>query len=454
MEDGNVERNEPSWSPAGTTRPLRPAYHGENSMSTIDRERLLQRFLRYVQVDTTADDRTDDYPSSDGQRELGRIVAGELTAIGLHGVRHDEWGLVWAGLPGTVDRAPTIAFNAHFDTSPETTGAGVSPQVIESYDGGDIVLPGDRNRVITVAANPELESLVGKTLITSDGTTLLGADDKAGLAVIVETLAWLVEHPDHARCPVRVVFTCDEEIGRGVQHLDVERLEAVAAYTLDGPGADQIDIETFSADLAVVTIEGVNIHPSIAKDRMVNAIRGVGHFLTQLPNDRLSPETTEGRQGFLHPYQISGGVDRTEIRILLRDFDTERLNDHAGLLHTAAEATETAFPGMTVRVDIQRQYRNLGDGLAREPRAVQYAVAAHQRLDREPKLSVIRGGTDGSLMTEKELPTPNLATGQHNPHSPLEWACLDEMVAAAEVLIELVRVWAEDPLSEGVELAG
>ena len=422
-------------------------------MPQVDRNRLLDRFLRYVQVDTTADDRSTSYPSSEGQLELGRLVRDELRAFGLDNARQDEWGLVWASIPGSDEGGPAIALNAHFDTSPETTGAGVKPQIIESYAGGDIVLPGDASKIITVDANPELEALHGKTLITTDGTTLLGADDKAGIAIIVETLNWLVEHPGHVRCPVRVVFTCDEEIGRGVEHLDVRQLEAAAAYTLDGPGANQIDIETFSADLAVVTIDGINIHPSIAKGRMVNAIRGAGFFLAQLPNDRLSPETTDERQGFLHPYQMEGGVDQTTIRILLREFDTDRLQEHAALLEKIAVRTEQAFPGMKVDVDVKPQYRNLGDGLAREPRAVQYAVAAHQRLDRDPDLSIIRGGTDGSLMTEKGLPTPNLASGQHTPHSPLEWACLDEMVAAVEVLIELVRVWAEDPAQDAVQLA-
>ncbi len=412
-------------------------------MTRIHGDRLLDRFLQYVRIDTTANDATNDYPSSPGQWELGKLLVRQLEEIGACDVRQDAHGLVWARVPANVEGAPAIAFNAHLDTSPETTGAGVRPQVISPYSGGDIVLPGDPSQVIRVVETPDLDMMIGRTLITTDGTTLLGADDKAGLAIIVEGVATLLEHPQLPRPELRIVFTCDEEIGRGTQHLDVRELEAVVAYTFDGPGADQIDVETFSADLATVTFQGVNIHPSIAKDKMINAVRGAGLFVAALPRHERSPESTEGRQGFLHPYKIEGGVDTCRLSVLLRDFDTECLEDHAELLRTTASQVERSLPGIRVTIDIEPQYRNLADGLRREPRAVDYAVAAHQRLGRKAKLSIIRGGTDGSLMTEQGLPTPNLSSGQHTPHSKLEWACLEEMIAATELMIELAAVWAE-----------
>jgi tripeptide aminopeptidase len=313
--------------------------------------------------------------------------------------------------------------------------------VIDHYPGGDLALPGDPSRVIRTADNPELETLLGQTIITSDGTTLLGADDKAGVAVIMETAAYLAEHAEIEHGPVRLCFTCDEEVGRGVDKLDLDQIGAVACYTLDGQGADTIDVETFSADLAAVTVRGVNIHPSIAKGRMTNAVRAAADFLDRLPRDRLSPETTDDREGFLHPYEIGGGVAQLKLRILLRDFDAAKLEEQTELLHGAAAATMAEFPQAKIDVVLQRQYRNMTEGLAREPRAVAYAQRALEQLGRQAELTIVRGGTDGSRLTELGLPTPNLATGQHNPHSPLEWACLEQMVAAAEWLVALAEVW-------------
>jgi tripeptide aminopeptidase len=259
----------------------------------------------------------------------------------------------------------------------------------------------------------------------------------------MEMAAHLMEHPEIPHGPVRVLFTCDEEIGHGIDHVDIAALGAAVCYTLDGQGAGEIDVETFSADLATVRVRGVNIHPSIAKDRMVNALRAAGEFLASLPREGMSPETTADRQGFLHPYTIEGGVAEATIKIILRDFDTAELANKADLLRQLAREVEAAHPGSRIEIEIKKQYRNLGEGLAREPRAVEFAVAAHRRLGREPKLTIIRGGTDGSQLTEKGLPTPNLSTGEHNPHSPLEWTCLEEMTAACEMLVELVQVWGE-----------
>ncbi|QDU92945.1 peptidase T [Lignipirellula cremea] len=407
----------------------------------MNTERLLQRFLRYVQIDTTAVSDADCYPSSLGQLELGRLLREELQAMGAESPVQDEHGIVTATIPGNTT-APAIALNAHLDTSPETTGAGVKPQVIRNYAGGDLVLPGDPTKVIRESENPELAKLHGATLITTDGRTLLGGDDKAGVAVIMETAEWLLEHPEIPHGPVRVLFTCDEEIGHGVDHVDVPGLNATVGYTLDGAGAGEIDVETFSADQAVVVVRGVNIHPSIAKGQMVNAIRAAADFVAALPAD-LAPETTADRQGFLHPWRISGGVAETTLHILLRDFDSPRLEEFARLLQETAAQVQQQHPGSEITVRVDRQYRNLGDGLKREPRAVACVEQAYQRLGRPYRQTLVRGGTDGSLLTEKGLPTPNLSTGQHKIHSPLEWACLDEMQQAGELLIELCQVWAE-----------
>jgi tripeptide aminopeptidase len=412
---------------------------------TIDRQRLLDRFLAYVQIHTTANPDTEEYPSSPGQWDLGRLLMGQLRDMGLKDVQQNEHGLVLATIPATsgVD-CPVVAFNSHLDTSPEASGENVQPQVIENYSGGDIVLPGDPRQSIRVRENPELDQLQGCTLITTDGTTLLGGDDKAGVAIIMESAAYLMEHPEIRHGEIRLLFTCDEEVGRGVDHVDLKELAADVGYTLDGPGANTIDVETFSADEATVTIRGINIHPSIAKNRMVNAIRVAAAFIDALPRDTLAPEVTEGREGFLHPYRIfEGQVDEVVLKILLRDFDTPHLTDHAERLREAARQVQQEFPGSQVEIEIRPQYRNLSDGLRREPRATAYAEVAHQRLGRQAARAIIRGGTDGSRLTELGLPTPNLSSGQHNPHSPLEWVCLDEMVAAVEVIAELVQVWAE-----------
>jgi tripeptide aminopeptidase len=339
--------------------------------------------------------------------------------------------------------APTIAWIAHVDTSPETSGRNVKPVVHRDYGGGDIVLPGDPRQVIRVKDNPELAALKGKTLVTTDGTTLLGADDKAGVAVIMEAAAHLAAHPDVPHGPVRVCFTCDEEIGHGVDHLDLAKLGAKVAYTLDGGGTGEIDGETFSADLAVVTITGVNVHPGLAKGRMINAVRLASLFLDRLPRQVLSPETTEERQGFLHPYRIEGGVAEVTMRILLRDFETPRLADKAEVLHTAARSVTAEFPQARIDVKVTPQYRNMAEWLIKEPRAVAFAEEAMRRAGLTPRLTIVRGGTDGSRLTELGLPTPNLSCGEHNLHSPLEWTCLEEMETAVRVLVELARVWGQ-----------
>lgn len=423
---------------------IKPSNHPFDKCSAImNSQRLLERFLRYVRIDTTAVPDSGRYPSSAGQLVLGKLIAEELRTIGLREVEQDAHGLVWGTLPPSVERAgDAFALCAHFDTSPETTGKNVKPQVWPNYDGSDLTLPGDKTKVLRTADNPELLRCRGGTIVTTDGTTLLGADDKAGLAVIVESLAHLAEHPELPHGSIRVCFTCDEEIGHGVDHVDPKKLNVACCYTLDGGGRDEIDVETFSADMATVTVRGINIHPSIGKGRMVNAVRGASAFIDRLPHDRLSPETTDGRDGFVHPYMISGGVAETVVHLLLRDFDSAQLREQEQLLRATAAAVEQEFPRLKIDVAVTTQYRNMADGLPREPRAVAYAEQAHRNLGRAFRRTIIRGGTDGSRLTEIGVPTPNLSTGEQNPHSPLEWCCLEDLVAAAEHLVELAQVWA------------
>jgi tripeptide aminopeptidase len=407
-------------------------------------ESLLERFCRYVRIDTQANEAAGTYPSSPGQLLLGRLLLDELLALGLSDAEQDQHGILWATVPATVSRTvPVIAFNAHLDTSPETSGHDVRPIIHRNYDGQDIVLPNDQTKVLRVADNPELGRLKGKTIVTTDGTTLLGGDDKGGVAVIMETAAYLMAHPEIPHGPVRVCFTCDEEIGHGVDHVDLKKLGAQVCYTLDGGGTGEIDVETFSADLALVTITGINIHPSIGKGRMVNAVRLAGMFLDRLPKQMLAPEVTDERDGFLHPYRIEGGVAEVTLRILLRDFDTPKLAEQAQLLHAAAKLLMAEYPKARIEVRVTPQYRNMADGLHKEPRAVEFAEMAMRRAGLEPKRSIVRGGTDGSRLTELGLPTPNLSTGEHNIHSPLEWTCLEEMETAVKVLVELARAWNE-----------
>lgn len=404
---------------------------------------LLDRFCRYVKVETTAVEETDSYPSSPGQRELGKILAAELQALKLMEVLIDEHGIVTATIPATVDGAPTIAWFAHVDTSPETTARNVKPIVHQNYDGKDIILPGDTSKVIRVAETEGLADLKGKTIITTDGTTLLGADDKAGVAVVMTAAAHLLSNPAIKHGPIRILFTCDEEVGRGTDKLNVDKIDAVCAYTLDGEAAGIIENETFSADLALVTITGYNIHPGLATGKMINSIRLAGLFLSRMPWQRLAPETTADRDGFLHPYVIAGGVDEVKLRVLLRSFDSSELPHQAEILHNVAASILAEHPKAKINIDVKKQYRNMVEALQREPRAVNLAAEAVRRVGLEPKFESIRGGTDGSRLSEMGLPTPNLSTGMHNFHSPLEYACLEEMETAVKVLLELAGLWGK-----------
>jgi tripeptide aminopeptidase len=407
-------------------------------------ESLLDRFIRYVKIDTTAVEEAARYPSSPGQLEMGKLLARELGGMGVTDAAADENGIVLATIPGNVAGAPVIAFVAHMDTSPESSGANVTPIIHRDYEGGDIVLPGDSSKVIRRADSPVLGDLIGKTLITTDGKTLLGADDKAGIAVIMKAVEQFMSDPSLPHGPIRIAFTCDEEVGRGVEKLTPEMLGAIAAYTLDGESAGSIENETFSADLAVVTIKGKNIHPGLAKDKMVNSIRLAAEFVARMPWENLSPEATEGREGFLHPYVIEGGVAETKIRILLRSFVEAGLDEERQILREIAQSLQLKHPKAAIDIEIKRQYRNMIDALEKEPRAVSLALEAVQSVGLSPVLESIRGGTDGSRLSEMGLPTPNLGVGMHNFHSPLEYACLEEMEKAVDVVVTLAQLWSAE----------
>jgi tripeptide aminopeptidase len=346
-------------------------------------------------------------------------------------------------VPGNVKSAPTIAWLAHMDTSPEVSGKNVKPILHQKYNGQDIVLPGDKTKVIRVSEAEFLAGLKGKTIITSDGTTLLGADDKAGVAIIMTAAAELMSNAKIKHGPIRIVFTCDEEVGRGCERLNPRMIGAACAYTLDGEDEGLIENETFSADLATVTIAGYNIHPGLATGKMINSIRLAGQFLERLPWHTKAPETTSGRQGFLHPYVIEGGVPEVKIKILLRSFVTADLKEEARVLKTIARTIEEEFPRAKVRVDVKRQYRNMLEHLGKEPRAAELAVKAMKAAGIEPVFKSIRGGTDGSRLSEMGLPTPNLSVGMHNFHSKLEFVCLEQMESAVRVLLELASLWGK-----------
>ena len=404
---------------------------------------LLDRFCRYVKVETTAVEDTDQYPSSPKMLELGKMLGDEMKAIGLADVQHLEGGIVMGTVPGNVDGAPTIAWLAHQDTSPEASGKDVKPNIIKDYDGQDITLPGDSSKVIKVSEFPELKELKGKTIITSDGTTLLGADDKAGVAVIMTVADHLMKNPDIKHGPIRVVFTCDEEVGRGTDKVDIGKINATAAYTLDGESEAGLENETFSADLATITFTGFNIHPGFAHNKMINAIRMAGEFLAKMPRE-MAPETTKDRGQFMHPYTLTGGVDVAKVQILLRSFVTDDLAVQAEMLQKIAREVEASFPGSKIDVDVKKQYRNMIEHISKEPRTIDLAAEAYRKIGVEPKFQSIRGGTDGSRLSEMGLPTPNLSTGMHNFHSPLEFACLEQMETATKMLVELAQLWGEE----------
>ena len=407
---------------------------------------VLEKFLRYVRMDTQSDESSSTYPSTAKQLDLLRLLVEELKAIGLKDAAMDEHGYVFATIPATTKKSkvPVIGFIAHVDTSPEMPGADVKPIVHTSWQGGDIVLPDDPTAVLRPKDNPAMAAQVGNDIVTASGTTLLGADNKAGVAEIVAAAEYLMAHPEIPHGPVRVGFTPDEEIGQGTQYFDVAKFGAVCAYTMDGETLGELEMETFSADACTVTFQGFNTHPGYAKaGKMVNAIKVAADFLSRLPKDRLSPETTDGYDGFVHPYQVQAGVERTSVKFIVRDFVTGKLKEKEDLLAKLAREASAAWPGSSVEVKVEEQYRNMREVLEKHPQVVDNAKEAITRAGLTMQMHPIRGGTDGSRLCFMGLPTPNIFAGEHNFHSRLEWVSVQDMEKAVEVIVQLARVWEE-----------
>jgi len=402
---------------------------------------VLERFIRYVQIDTQSDDDSDTYPSTAKQRDLGELLTKELREIGLEDVELTEHGYVFATLPGSA--GPTVGLIAHMDTSSDESGANVKPQVIRNHDGGDIVLPGDTRKVLRADENPILAERAGHDIVTTDGTTLLGADDKAGVAEIMGAVAYLAAHREIEHAPIRVGFTVDEEVGRGVDHFDIDEFGADFAYTLDGSELGRIDDETFSASEVRIRIEGHSVHPGTSKGKMVNAIKLAARIIGRLPADSRSPETTEGRDGFVHPTRIAGTTAEAELRFIARDFDANKLEEHEQLLRKLAEGVAAEEPRATLTVTSEESYRNMKEFLDADPAVTEAADEAARRVGLEPWREPIRGGTDGAMLSARGLPTPNIYTGAHQFHSVLEWASVQDMATSAATIVELVKLWAE-----------
>ncbi|HEV3062510.1 MAG TPA: peptidase T [Vicinamibacterales bacterium] len=406
---------------------------------------VLDRFLRYVAYDTQSDESSQTYPSTERQLVLLRDLTAELRGLGLTDAAMDAYGYVTATVPPTTRRAgvPTIGFIAHVDTSPEMPGAGVKPIVHRGYDGRDLALPDDPSVVLRLADNPMLAEQLGNDVVTASGTTLLGADNKAGVAEIVSAAAHLVAHAEIPHGAVRIAFTPDEEIGRGTRHFDVPAFGAVCAYTMDGGSRGEIEVESFSADAMTVTFHGFNTHPGYAKGRMVNAIKVAAAFVDRLPRDGMSPETTSGHEGFVHPYVVQASVDRTSVKLIVRDFVTSALKEKEEAIERRARAAAAEFPGSRVDLLVEEQYRNMREVLDGQPHIAEHARAAIRRAGLEPRSRLIRGGTDGSRLSFMGLPAPNLFAGEHNFHSRLEWVSVQDMEKAVEVIVHLCQVWEE-----------
>lgn len=405
----------------------------------------VERFLRYVAIDTRSREDSDTYPSTAGQLDLLRLLVDELKAIGIADATLDEHGYVMATVPATTRKAgvPVIGFLAHVDTSPEMSGTGVEPIVHHGYQGQDIVLPGDPTAVLRPTDLPYLRERIGDDVITASGTTLLGADNKAGVAEIMAAAEYLMAHPEIPHGPIRIAFTPDEEVGQGTRHFDVARFGARCAYTVDGGARGEIEMESFSADSMTVTFQGFNTHAGYAKGKLVNSIKVAADFLHRLPKDGLSPETTDGYEGYVHPYTMSASVDRTAVKFLIRDFRAPALQEKEQLLERLARETAADWPGTRVEVQVEESYRNMREVLDRHPEVVENAREAIRRAGIEVREQPIRGGTDGSRLSFMGLPTPNLFAGEQSFHSRLEWVSAQDMEKAVEVIVHLCRIWEE-----------
>src|SRR6185312_14571277 len=403
-----------------------------------------ERFLRYVTIDTQSDPASDTIPSTSKQKDLGNLLVNELIEIGLQDAHIDEYGYVYATIPSNSEKShvPVICFCSHMDTAPDCSGTGVKPIVHKNYMGQDMVLPDDPGQIIRVADHPQLKEQFGNDVITASGTTLLGADNKAGVAEIMDICYQLINHPEIKHGDIRILFTPDEEIGRGVDKVDIGKLGAYAGYTMDGESAGNMENETFSADGAKLIIHGISSHPGFAKGKMQSAIKIAGQIVAALPHD-LSPEHTEGKHGFVHPVNIQGHVETAEIDFIVRDFDDEKLKQHAEVIREVAESVVARFPGTGYTLDIKPQYRNMKKVLDQHPEIVEYGMEAIRRAGLRAQLCSIRGGTDGSRLSFMGLPCPNIFAGEHAFHSKHEWVSVQDMQKAVETILNLCMIWEE-----------
>ena len=405
-------------------------------------EDVLERLLRYARIDTQGAYRVSERPSTDKQLGLSRLLVDELAALGLDDARLTDDSNVFASLPG-AEGAPAVGLIAHVDTTPDVTAHGVAPIVHRTWAGDPIELPGDARQVLDPAALPALAERVGHDIVTSDGTTLLGADDKAGIAEIMAAVSYLVRHPERPRAPLRVAFTVDEEVGRGAEDFDLDAFGADVAYTLDGSGLGELEIETFSAKSIRVTIRGLSVHPGTAKGKLVNAVKLAAELVGSLPADRLSPETTEEREGYVHPHRVSGNAEEAIVDFIARDHDDALLEQHVDLLESLVAEIAEREPRAALEVEVRDSYRNMRPYIERSPRVVEAALEAIRRAGVEPRMALTRGGTDGAVLSARGLPTPNIFTGGQEYHSVREWASVQDMAAAAATVVELAGVWAE-----------
>jgi tripeptide aminopeptidase len=404
-----------------------------------------ERFLRYVQIDTQSDPLSTSHPTTEKQKDLGRLLADELKQLGLADAHMDEWGYVYATIPATTDKkVPVICFCAHVDTAPDCSGTNVKPILHKNYQGDDIVLPDDTTQVLRMSEYPYLQKLVGHDIITASGTTLLGSDDKAGVAEIMDLANYLMRHKEIKHGEIKILFTPDEEVGQGTAKVDMQKLGADFGYTLDSGDAGALEDETFSADGVQVIIHGVISHPGYAKGKMINAMKIAGEILAALPKDRLSPESTDGKRGFIHPVRIEGIAEKCTIDFIIRDFETAGLQKKEDYLRTQIEERLRTYPKASFEFNVTEQYRNMKEVLDLHPQVVNYAKEAIERAGLQLKMESIRGGTDGSRLSFMGLPCPNLFAGEQAIHSKLEFISVQDMNKAVETMVHLVKVWEEN----------
>lgn len=402
-----------------------------------------ERLMRYVQIDTQSDPQSDTHPTTAKQKQLSALLADELQQLGLSDAHMDEFGYVYATIPANTDAdVPVIAFCAHVDTAPDASGTNVKPILHRNYDGRDIALPDDASQVISHSVYPYLQSHIGQDVITASGLTLLGGDDKAGVAIIMDLAAYLVSHPEVKHGTVKILFTPDEEVGKGTAKVDLRKLGAQFGYTLDGGALGDFEDETFSADGVTIEINGVIAHPGAAKGKLVNALKIAGEILAALPTNEFSPETTEGREGFVHPVRVSGIAEKATIEFIIRDFATSKLQEHESRLKQIASEVLQRHPKATMDFKVQEQYRNMKEVLDKHPEVAANAAKAYERAGVALKNEPIRGGTDGSRLSFMGLPCPNIFTGMQAIHSKHEWIGVRDMNKSVEVLVQLVQVWA------------